>query len=362
MRHVRWLSVVAFVMGIVVPASVASAAGRKSARPPIIRKIVITGNDKVSSDTIMQAIEVRPGDEFDPEQLDRDVKRIKRVTGIADVIYKTKRVKRGIELTFEVLEGNAPEAPVGSVGETLGSAREAPESEAGAAAPAKAADAASRDAETPAPVEPPPIPGPTGTPGIAKVGIVDWDRIRAEWEAVKALQERRRRLSQLPALRQRELEYRAQLISLTEVEAERVIELWRKERLTDKQKKELADLQERARQRDQEFAALQSKANRTEQEQERFVLLKETRDNRQRQLRELERQYALEIQEADKQLNAKDREATMKVREIVAEVAKKLGLELVFEADRVLYGGLDITTQVIERLNQEPYAVFEPGE
>ncbi|MFQ6096361.1 MAG: OmpH family outer membrane protein, partial [Armatimonadota bacterium] len=144
--------------------------------------------------------------------------------------------------------------------------------------------------------------------------------------------------------------------------AERVIELWRKERLTDKQKKELADLQERARQRDQEFAALQSKANRTEQEQERFVLLKETRDNRQRQLRELERQYALEIQEADKQLNAKDREATMKVREIVAEVAKKLGLELVFEADRVLYGGLDITTQVIERLNQEPYAVFEPGE
>jgi Skp family chaperone for outer membrane proteins len=316
----------------------------------------------------------RAGDEFDPTRLDADVRRVKRIEGIADVAYKTKTVKRGVEITFEIVEGTPPAAPKPDAGSESAAAPEPPQ-------PTEAPTAEPTDAPTPdegpeAPAEPaprppapqppapsakqPPAPVGVGAPGVAKVGVVDMSRILDEWQAAQAMQEERRRVSQLPDLRQRELQYRLQLIALTEAEAERAVELSQKGRLTDKLNKELTDLEEKARARDSEFLALLSKAERTPEEQERFALLKETRDNRERQLGELQQKYTDEIRQAAADLDEQNLQAADTVRMAVAEVAQKMGLELVFDYAKVLYGGLDITSEVVERLNKEPSLVSSP--
>jgi outer membrane protein len=199
----------------------------------------------------------------------------------------------------------------------------------------------------------------------AKVGVLDMDRLFNEYlEYQKANRDFNKYREELINLYKALLNQRRQHILLTREEWDELEVLLRKgNEMSDADKKRVQQLQGETQKRAQELNALQGKENLTEAEQARK---KELTDKQSAGMRELdERNNEFERQIAEK-LRVRDNEVSpvlrKKIDDMIARIAQENQLDIVFTKESVLFGGLDITEQVVKELNKDNPVKEEGGE
>jgi hypothetical protein len=197
------------------------------------------------------------------------------------------------------------------------------------------------------------------TPGAAellagaglKIGVVDFDVVRGGWGVVDELQKQRDFVQQeWPLAVQAQYRYRQTLLFLTEDEADEALQLWTKRQkraATEDELKVLEDLETEAEDRARKFQELANKEPLTEEEKRQLNLLQGVRKDRLAQLAQFEQAYQREIGNLEQQLEATDRRALIELRKAAQRVGEQLELDLVFTRDALLYGGTDISQDVI---------------
>ncbi len=96
----------AAVLALVVALSiVASPAARSAAAAPEIVSVDVTGNLHVPTATIMQVIQARPGEVYDPKIVQGDLQRISALGYFADIAAPLIRARpNGVAITYRVIE------------------------------------------------------------------------------------------------------------------------------------------------------------------------------------------------------------------------------------------------------------------
>lgn len=194
---------------------------------------------------------------------------------------------------------------------------------------------------------------PSAETGL-RVGVVDFDVVREGWPVLAG---RQQELRQMELLRSLELKYCQGLLLLTEDEAEEAVSLWRKVQFrtaAEQEKRSLQDLEDKNREREQEFQGLVQKGEAlTDTEKERFGFLKAVRNERLNQIEQLRDAYDQELAGMQRQLQADDRIAGSELRKAAQRVAERRGLDLVLTTDAALFGGLDISEEIVQDLQQK---------
>ena len=197
-------------------------------------------------------------------------------------------------------------------------------------------------------------PLPDKAPGA--IAVVDVDRVegsfpRLQGENAKLDAWRREKKAYLDNLRQ--------YVFLTDAEFGRLMEVLAQDRLTADDQKTLDDLREANKRFDGELNALLANRNRNENEEGRYHelkgLLAAGEKRFQEKYEDLNSQY-------DGRLKAVLKDLWGEVEQVVADIAREMELGVVLQSEYVLYGGLDITERVIERLQAAPEQAAEEGE
>jgi outer membrane protein insertion porin family len=98
-RFAGALLALAIVVTLVAPTAALSASG------PKIVSVDVTGNLHVPTPTIMQVIQERPGDVYDPQTIQQDLARINALGFFADVAAPLVRARpTGVAVTYRVIE------------------------------------------------------------------------------------------------------------------------------------------------------------------------------------------------------------------------------------------------------------------
>lgn len=180
-----------------------------------------------------------------------------------------------------------------------------------------------------------------------RIATVDMGQVT---EKFTALQERSQQLEtwyQRQDLQLRELEYFLFLSTENFSEAMELVQAATE--LPDAQKQRLAALKELGAAKEREFEQLRSKPDRTAQEDDTYKGLEDLGSANSQRLAqrriEVEREYRQRLTQARQELMAQ-------VVEAVKAVAEEGGYHAALDSSVVLWGGEDITTPVLARLNQ----------
>lgn len=146
----------------------------------------------------------------------------------------------------------------------------------------------------------------------------------------------------------RELDIRASHRLLGEDEIKELVRLRSKSPLTDADRTRIDELERISKQRDEELNALSNKAELTEQERARLKELRDLANRNDANGRTLAEDYSQQIEQRKAQLSDK---ITADLKDAIARVAQAKGLATVVDKIAVLYGGVDITDDVIKALN-----------
>lgn len=182
-----------------------------------------------------------------------------------------------------------------------------------------------------------------------KVGVVDFARVTRDAPRVKQYREE---FDQLAATLEKQLEIRSQNLMLDEAEVKELIELKLKpaEALSEKEKARINELQNKERSLDEEFKQLQATSQPTEQQKARLQELQEIQRKSKTTGEALEKDYNSRLQAKAVELEEK---MTLDIQDAVKKVAEAKGLSLVLSKAAVLFGGLDITDEVINKLDRK---------
>lgn len=182
-----------------------------------------------------------------------------------------------------------------------------------------------------------------------KVGVVDFARVTRDAPRVKQYREE---FDQLAATLEKQLEIRSQNLMLDETEVKELIELKLKpaEALSEKEKTRIDELQKKERSLDEEFKQLQATTQPTEQQKVRLQELQEIQRKSKTTGEALEKDYNSRLQAKAVELEEK---ITIDIQEAVKKVADAKGLSLVLSRAAVLFGGLDITDEVVNKLDRK---------
>jgi Skp family chaperone for outer membrane proteins len=181
-------------------------------------------------------------------------------------------------------------------------------------------------------------------------GTVDPGKI---WQSHPKVQQARQELMKLNDLLEKRLTLRDHNRLLTEAEMTELQDLKEKAKPTDPEKTRTKELEDLAKQRDVQRRELIAKKDPSEEER---AVLSEL-ENR---YAEADRTLGETIREYDKQLKSKEDELTKGMPNLDQEIlnavkavaeAKKLGL--VISQQAVLFGGTDITEDVITQMNKK---------
>lgn len=136
---------------------------------------------------------------------------------------------------------------------------------------------------------------------------------------------------------------------LTDAEMTELLTLTEKKPQTDADKTKIGQLEEISKQRDSQLNDLSAKQNASEQEQATLKELMERNKQADATLGQMNQDFT-------KQLNDKRMELTKKFNEdvlaAIKAVAEAKGLTAVVDQQAVLFGGADITDDVVKRLNK----------
>jgi Skp family chaperone for outer membrane proteins len=171
---------------------------------------------------------------------------------------------------------------------------------------------------------------------------------------VEELQKKKELVEQVaPRVMQEELDYRQQLVFFTEDEVEEAVKLWaarRERRANEQELKLLSTREQEAGDRARKFQQLVTKETLTEEEKRELAFLREIRAGRLEQLQQLERAYEQQMARLRQSYQDADRRAFEELRKAAQRVGERLGMDLVFTSEALLFGGISITQDVIDDL------------
>ena len=98
-RHIRRICLIGWLVCLGLAVSAVAWAS-----PPVVRKVVLSGNVRTPEETIRATIRTRPGSIFDPEVINRDIKALYKLGQFHDIRVQKKPVRRGVQVTFIFVE------------------------------------------------------------------------------------------------------------------------------------------------------------------------------------------------------------------------------------------------------------------
>jgi Skp family chaperone for outer membrane proteins len=148
---------------------------------------------------------------------------------------------------------------------------------------------------------------------------------------------------------QEQLALQGDLLFLTDAEQTELKGLQDKPQNSDKEKQRIAELQKKSHDAEAELLSLQQKSTPTDAEKSRMAELLNLRSRNTTQLQ----QSQAKAQEAlDKQAGALMDQLQERILKVVEQVATQEKLSMVVDKQARLYGGRDITSLVVEKLNK----------
>jgi Skp family chaperone for outer membrane proteins len=181
------------------------------------------------------------------------------------------------------------------------------------------------------------------------LGFVDVQKVFYECEeAKKSTADLRAEGEKLQAQLQRMLERRL-LTDDQRKEAETIDAI---DKPTDAQKQRLAELTAEAKKYEDELKDLQQKPESSLDDKQKERLNELTTRGRQatQKIQELNDTYAKQLNDKNQDMSTKIQE---KIKNAIADVAKAKGLNAVVDKQVILYGGLDITDDVMKIVNKQ---------
>lgn len=180
-----------------------------------------------------------------------------------------------------------------------------------------------------------------------KIGVIDIQKVLRDAPRMKQYMEEYENLRQQLG---RILDIRSQNLMLDENQVKELIELKTKPSPTEQDKARIAELEKIERERDAEFKRLQSATNLTDAQKARLKELQELQDKSKATGKALEDDYNSRLQAKLQEL---DQQADADIQDAVKKVAEAKGLSLVLVKDAVRFGGVDITDDVIGKLERK---------
>ena len=187
-------------------------------------------------------------------------------------------------------------------------------------------------------------------PGLAQaqqpaVGTVDTGRIATEYKGMQALNQQ---YNDFQREREQKLMDRQRVMMLVDADYTKYLDLKQAAAPTESTQKQLTDLETSAKQREDRYRALADKRDRTAEEQKEYDELNKVYNQRKGEMRVLQDSLAKEVQAKREELT---KTITTSLDTAIKTVAEAKKLSLVIAKEAVLYGGTDITNEVLEKLN-----------
>lgn len=180
-----------------------------------------------------------------------------------------------------------------------------------------------------------------------KIGVVDTQRIYKDAPRMKQYQEELGGFKQALVAK---LDIRAQNMMLNEDEIKELIDLKTKDHPTDADKARIQTLTDSERAKDDELKKLQEAKDLNDQQKARLKELQDLESKSKTTGNALNNDYESQLQSKGAELQAK---ADTDIQAAVAKVADAKGMTLVLDKAGVVYGGIDITDDVIGRLDRK---------
>lgn len=179
-----------------------------------------------------------------------------------------------------------------------------------------------------------------------KIGIVDTTKVMDSPRVKQYIEE----IKSFEQMLQIKYTLRSQMLMLADDEIKEYIDLKIKDNPTDADKARIKALEDSEKARDAELKTLQEKKDATDQEKAR---LKELQDMRQKS-KDTGDALAKDYQAQDQaKLEEIDGKIMADVKEAVAKVAEAKGLTLVLRKEATIYGGVDISDDVVQKLDRK---------
>lgn len=181
-----------------------------------------------------------------------------------------------------------------------------------------------------------------------KIGVVDTDKVYKEAPRVKQYTEELNVVKNELALK---LNVRNQNLMLSDEEIKELVDLKAKgAAATEQDKARIQALEKISRDRDDEFSKLQNTTTLTDQQKARMKELQDMQQKSKETGNALARDYESQFQSKMQALSDK---ADADVLDVIKKVAEAKGLTQVFVKAALLYGGTDITDEVISKLDRK---------
>jgi len=177
------------------------------------------------------------------------------------------------------------------------------------------------------------------------IGMVDVQKAFSEYSSTKASNDE---ITNLVKTFKAELDTRSSHLLLTDAELTELVKLNAKPQKVDADNKRIDELEKASKQRDEEVNTLSQKTDPTEQERARLRELRDLSNKNDASNRTLADDYNQQVEKRKGELSDK---ITADIKAAIAKVAQAKGLATVVDKIAVLYGGLDLTDEVIKALN-----------
>ena len=186
---------------------------------------------------------------------------------------------------------------------------------------------------------------PAGAGAQATIAMVDIQKAAADYKGMKAANDE---INKLVNDLKTDIEARATHKRMTGCELTEIGTLKKKTPRTDPENKRMDELEKIGKTRDEELNTLSQKAEPTDAERARLRELKDLSNKNTAALATLNDDYG---QQVDKRRSELQDKVNADLLAAVAKVATQKGLATVIDKIAVLYGGLDITDDVVKALN-----------
>jgi Skp family chaperone for outer membrane proteins len=144
-----------------------------------------------------------------------------------------------------------------------------------------------------------------------------------------------------------EIEELARLRFLSQAEIEELKALRAKQKPTDGEKARISELEGKSAQMDQEYQRLAMTEKPNQEEQDRLRQLTQMREQASTAIQTEYDKRAAELQKLEGEMLDKMQK---RILDVVGQVAERQNLQLVVDRQAVLYGGTDLTQEVLKRL------------
>ena len=177
------------------------------------------------------------------------------------------------------------------------------------------------------------------------VGTVDTNRIATEYKFMQQLNDR---FNDFRQQQSQKLAERQKVMMLSEADHTKYFDLVQTAAPTDAAKQQITDLEALSRQREERYRALTEKKDRAEAEQKEYDELNTLYTTRAGDMRALQEGLMKDLEAKREELT---KVFTTSLETAIKAVIEGKGMSVVLAKEAVLYGGTDITTDVLAKLN-----------